>query len=321
VLAAGEVGFDVGPNDSESAALRAYVWGERGADWGRAGHAQLRALDRFDVAHGTFESAVTRSPWPDATAAAEAFGFDGTGNPTSWRAVMEAGQRSAAVVTSSRGLLDLLLFEEGKTVTRIPNAGRLGFGMLGSVAKLSDGWYTGSFNENHAFTLSRISGSHVERLAEYPDTAREQGSISLVRGAHQDELGIWVIGRGWYLFPIDPKTFAVRSPLHETPADLAAMPAPCAPDADGFLLSGAPSLEPSLRFAKPEDVIAHRVEAQFIWSAAGLCTRALAADTDGIVKRSPTSASAIAREPGSSVPLTVSERRPQGRRLGYVCSH
>ena len=319
-LGSGEVGFDVGPNDSESAALRVYAWAERGADWGRAGHTQLRALDRFDVAHGAFESAVTRSPWPDATAAAEAFGFDGTGNPTSWRAVMEAGQRSAAVVTSSRGLLDLLLFEEGKTVTRIPNAGRLGFGMLSSVAKLSDGWYAASFNENHVFTLSRISGSHVERLAEYPDTAREQGSISLVRGTHQDELGLWVIGRGWYLFPIDPKTFAVRSPLHENPADLATMPPPCGPDADGFLLSGAPSLEPSLRFAKPDELSARRVEAQFIWSAGGLCTRALAADTDSIVKRSSPNTPLVAREAGNGVPLTVSERRPQGRRLGYVCS-
>ncbi len=319
-LGPGEVGFDVGPNDSESAALRAYAWGERGADWGRAGHTQLRALDRFDVARGAFESAVTRSPWPDATGAAEAFGFDGTGNPTSWRAVMETGQRSAAVVTSSRGLLDLLLFEEGKTVTRIPNAGRLGFGMLNSVIKLSDGWYAGSFNENHAFTLSRISGSHVERLAEYPDTAREQGSITLVRGSRDDELGLWVIGRGWYLFPIDPKTFAVSAPLRQNPADLAAMPPPCAPDADGFLLSGAPSLEPSLRFAKSEEVNARRVEAQFIWSAAGLCTRALAADTDSAVKHSLTIASGIGREPAGTVPLTVSERRPQGRRWGYVCA-
>jgi hypothetical protein len=214
----------------------------------------------------------------------------------------------------------LLLFEEGKTVTRIPNAGRLGFGMLSSVAKLSDGWYAASFNENHVFTLSRISGSHVERLAEYPDTAREQGSISLVRGTHQDELGLWVIGRGWYLFPIDPKTFAVRSPLHENPADLATMPPPCGPDADGFLLSGAPSLEPSLRFAKPDELSARRVEAQFIWSAGALCTRALAADTDSIVKRSSPNTPLVAREAGNGVPLTVSERRPQGRRLGYVCS-
>jgi hypothetical protein len=213
-----------------------------------------------------------------------------------------------------------LLFEEGKTVTRIPNAGRLGFGMLSSVVKLSDGWYAGSFNENHAFTLSRISGSHVERLAEYPDTAREQGSISLVRGSRADELGLWVIGRGWYLFPIDPKTFAAHRPLQQTPTDLAAMPPRCAPDADGFLLSGAPSLEPSLRFAKPEEVNARRVEAQFIWSAAGLCTRALAADTDSTVKRGSTVAQTVGREPGGTVPLTVSERRPQGRRWGYVCA-
>jgi hypothetical protein len=318
-LAAGEVGFDVGPNDSDSAALHAYAWGERGADWGRAGHTQLRVLDRFDVAGGALQSAVTRSPWPDATAAAEAFGFDGTGTPTSWRAVMETGQRSAAVLTSSRGLLDLLLFEEGKTVTRIANAGPMGFGMLNSVAKLSDAWYAGSFNENHSFTLSRIQGNRVERLAEYPDTARDQGSIALVRGVRADELGIWVIGRGWYLFPVDPKTFAASAPLAQSPAELAEMPPACAPDADGFLLSGAPTLEPSLRFSKGEELSARRVEAQFIWSARGLCTRALAADTDTTVKHGSTNQLAPSNQPGA-VPLAVSERRPLGRRWGYTCS-
>ena len=320
-LAAGEIGFDTGALDTESAALRAYVWGERSADWGVAGHTQLRALDRFDVTHGTFQSAVTRSPWSDATTAAEAFGFDGTGNPTTWRALLDGGQRSAGVLSSSRGLLDLLLFEEGKTVTRIPNAGRLGFGMLNSVAKLRDAWYVGSYNENHAFTLSRIQGNRVERLAEYPDTGRDQGSLALVHGVREDELGIWVIGRGWYLFPIDPKSFALHAPLAQTSADLAEIPPVCAPDADGFLLSGAPSLEPSLRFGKEaSDVSARRVEAQFIWSARGLCTRALAADTDSAIKHAAAERAPLASTPRGALPLAVSERRPLGRRFGYACS-
>lgn len=319
-LAAGEAGFDAAASDSESAALRAYVWGERGADWTRAGHFQVRALDRFDVSRGAFQSAVSRSPWSDATSAAEAFGFDGTGTPTSWRAVLDAGQRSAAVLTSARGLLDLLLFEAGKTVTHIPNAGRLGLGMLNSVAKLSDAWYAGSFNENRAFTLTRISGSRVDRLAEYPDAARDQGSLALVRGAHADELAIWVIARGWYLFPLDPKTFAAQAPLYKSPAELAEMPPPCEPTADGFLLDGAPTLEPSLRFPKGfDELAAHHVEAQFVWSATGLCTRALAADTELTIKRGALNAMPGAAPP-NSVPLTLSERRPQGRRWGYACS-
>ncbi|MEP7050181.1 MAG: hypothetical protein ABJB12_07510 [Pseudomonadota bacterium] len=319
-LAAGEVGYDTGGVDADLAALHVYAWGERSSDWGVAGHTQVRALDRFDVARGTFQSAVTHSPWPDATAAAEAFGFDGTGNPATWRALMETGQRSAAVLTASRGLLDLLLFEEAKAVTRIPNAGRLGFGMLTSVAKLRDAWYAGAYNENHAFTLSRIQGNHVERLREYPDTGRDQGSIAVVRGVRDDELGIWVIGSGWYLFPVDPKSFALRAPLVQSPADLAQMPPACAPDADGFLLSGAPSLEPSLRFLKEAtELPARRVEAQFIWSAHGLCTRALAADTDSAIKHVGPERTPASARPGS-VPLALTERRPQGRRFGYACS-
>jgi len=319
-LGAGEIGYDVTATDNDAAPFRAYAWGDRGADWARVGHLQLRLFDRFQVRHSVIQSAVTRSPWPDATAAAEAFGFDASGSPTSWRAVLDPSQRAAAVLVSSRGLLDLLLFEEGKTVARIPNAGRLGFnfGMLSSVAKLSDAWYLASFNENHSFVLSKISGGRVERLAEYPDPGHEIGSATLVHGIRGEELGIWVMGRGWYLYPIDATSHALAAPLSLSAADLALMPAPCVSDADGFLLAGAPSLEPNLRFTgASEGLSARRVEAQFIWSARGLCTRALSAESDGPPSRLGAGSSA---PPLASVPLTVSERRPSGRRWGYVCA-
>jgi hypothetical protein len=319
-LGGGEIGYDVGASDGDTAAFRAYTWGDRGADWARVGHLQLRFFDRFQVRHSVVQSAITRSPWPDATAAAEAFGFDASGNPTSWRAVLDPNQRAAAVLVSSRGLLDLLLFEEGKSVARIPNAGRLGFnfGLLSSVAKLSDAWYLASSNENHSFVLSKISGGRVERLAEYPDPGHEINSATLVHGVHGEELGIWVTGRGWYLYPIDATSHALEAPLSLSAADLASMPPPCVPDADGFLLAGAPSLEPNLRFsAANEGFGTRRVEAQFIWSARGLCTRALSADSDGPPSRLGGS---TPNAPLAGVPLTVSERRPQGRRWGYVCA-
>ncbi|MEI9941434.1 MAG: hypothetical protein WDO69_29800 [Pseudomonadota bacterium] len=322
-LGSGEIGYAVSATDSEGAAFRAYAWGERGADWARAGHLQLRLSDRFQVRRGVFQSAVTRSPWPDVGAAAEAFGFDSSANATSWRAVLDANQRAGAVLASSRGLLDLLLFEEGKTVTRIPNAGRLGFnfGMLSSVAKLSDAWYLASFNENHGLMLSRISGGRVERLAEYPDPGHDISSATLVHGVRGDELGIWVTGHGWYLFPIDPVSHALEAPLSLSPADLAVMPPPCVSDADGFLLAGALSLEPNLRFSPANEALSvRRVEAQFIWSARGLCTRALSAETDGSARpvRGNAPAASVATAP--TVPLTVTERRPLGRRWGYVCA-
>jgi len=319
-LAPGEVGYDVASGENEAGAFRAYAWGERGADWARAGHLQLRLSDRFQVRHGAFQSAVTRSPWPDASTAGEAFGFDGTGNPSTWRAVLDPTQRAAVVLVSSRGLLDLLLFEEGKTVTRLANAGRLGFnfGMLSSVAKLSDAWYLASFNENHSLVLSKISGGRVERVADYPDPTHDITSATLVHGLRGEELGIWATGRGWFLFPVDAASHALQAPLSLTPAELTVMPPPCAADADGFLLTGAPSLEPNLRFPPASDAPnARRVEGQFVWSARGLCTRALAAETEGALKRTSVNgpSSALAR-----VPLTVTERRPQGRRWGYLCA-
>lgn len=318
-LAAGEVGYDAPASDTDLVALHAYAWGERGADWARAGHVQLRALDRFQLARGTFQSAVTRSPWPDATSAAEAFGFDGTNNPTTWRALLETGQRSGAVVVSSRGLLDLLLFEEGRAVTRIPNSARLGFGTLMSVTKLGDAWYASASSDNRALTLSRIIGSRVERLAEYPDALREP--THLVRGVHGDALGIWVLARGWYLFPIDPATGAAHSPLYESPADLAVMPPLCLPDADGFLLSGSPTLEPTISFQRTTlELAARRVEAQFIWSARGLCTRALAADTEAVPRRMLAPSARSISKASTLVPLSLAERRPEGRRWGFLCA-
>jgi hypothetical protein len=323
VLGAGEVGFDLAAgSESSSAELHAYAWGERGADWSRAGHTQIRALDRFQVTGGVFQSALTRSPWADASAAAEAYGFDGSGNPTTWRGLLETGQRSGAVVVSSRGLVDLLLFEEGHSVTRIPNVARLGMGMLTSVTKLGDAWYAAAFNENHAFTLSRIVSGQIERLAEYPDVTREPSSATLVRGVRGDALGIWVIARGWYLFPVDADTGAASAPLYESPADLAIMPPVCAPDSDGFLISGSPTLEPNLSFPRAgEELTARHVEGQFLWSARGLCTRALSADTESVPKRgSSASARAAEAKPGAKVPLVLSERRPEGRRWGFTCA-
>ncbi|HYQ43993.1 MAG TPA: hypothetical protein VER11_18555 [Polyangiaceae bacterium] len=319
-LGSGEIGYDVGPSDGEGGAFRAYVWGERGADWARAGHFQLRLFDRFQVRRGVFQSAVTRSPWADAAAAAETFGFDASGNPVSWRAVLDPNQRAAAVLASARGLLDLLLFEEGKTVVRIPNAGRLGFnfGMLSGVAKLADAWYLASFNENHGFMLSRMVAGRVERLAEYPDPGHEIASATLVRGVRSEELGIWVMGRGWFLYPIDPVSHALQAPLSASPAELSVMPPPCVSDADGFLLTGAPALEPNLRLSPAgEGLGPRRIAAQFLWSARGLCTRALAAESDGQPGRIAGNAP-VTRAVG--VPLTVTDRRSSGRRWGYVCA-
>ena len=319
-LGAGETGYDVGPSDGEGPAFRAYVWGERGADWARAGHLQLRLADRFRVRGGVVQSALTRSPWSDATAAADAFGFDASGNPTSWRAVLDPNQRAAAVLASSRGLLDLLLFEEAKTVVRLANAGARGFsfGMLTSVAKLADAWYLASRNENHSLVLSKMAAGRVERLAEYPDPGHDVGSATLVHGVRGEELGIWVTGRGWYLYPIDSTSHALQAPLSVTPAELSVLPPPCVSDVDGFLLTGAPSLEPNLRLTPANEGIGvRRVEAQFIWSAHGLCTRALAAESDGPPSHTREKSSV---DKGASVPLTVTDRRPLGRRWGYVCA-
>ena len=140
-----------------------------------------------------------------------------------------------------------------------------------------------------------------------------------MRGVRAEELAIWVMSNGWYLFPIDRSSHAVQRPLHQSAVDLAQMPAPCAADADGFLLAGSLPLEPSLRFSRVADEPLERhVAAQFVWSALGLCTRALAADTASAIM--PAAASPVLSNPAASVPMTLTQHRPQGRRWGYTCA-
>jgi len=319
-LAAGQVGFDVPGSEPDSVSIHAYAWGERGADWGHAGRLQIRALDRFRVTRGPFQSALSRSPWPDESAAAAAFGFDGAGNPTLFRALLETGQRAGAVLMSSRGSLDLLLFEEGRGITRLANVARFGIGTLTSITKAFDVWYGASFNEQHALTLSKVVGNRIERMAEYADFGRDSSSVILVRGVHGDALGIWVMAAGWYLFPIEPETFIAQAPLYESAANLANLPPPCPPDADGFLLTGVPSLQPSLRFPSAlGGLSARQIDAQLVWSARGLCTRALAAETDSVPRQAATVLSRTEPKSGDRIPLALLERRPEGRRWGFLC--
>ncbi|HEY4160300.1 MAG TPA: hypothetical protein VGM29_19445, partial [Polyangiaceae bacterium] len=179
-LGVGEVGYDTAP-DKGAELAHAYVWGQRGADWSRAGHLQIRAFDRFAVKDGLWSSAPTRSPWPDAGVAAETFGYDNSGSATVWSAVLEAGGRAGALVVSARGTIDVLLFEEGRPVSRLQNAGRLGLAQLSSVVKLGDAWYVTSHSDSRALTVLRIEDGRVERIGEYADVPLGRGlTTSLV---------------------------------------------------------------------------------------------------------------------------------------------
>src|SRR5262249_24095926 len=125
---------------------------------------------------------------------------------------------------------------------------------------------------------------------------------------------------GWYLFPVDPASGVASSPLYQSPADLAKMPKACAPDADGFLLSGSPlALAPTVFFPDGTEppVVDLSVRAQFVWSAQGLCTRALSASTETSLSLP---SAAHSDDTAGRVPLTLLQRRPEGRRRGFTCA-
>lgn len=322
-LAKEEIGFDAGTaNDPVQA--HGYAWGARGADWGRVGQFQLRMVDKFRVSGGVWSTAVTRSPWPDALSAAEAFGYEASGSPATWRVVSEVSGRAGVLIISARGSADLFLFEEGRSITRIPNVTRHGVAQVSGVVKSGGTWYLGSYSDPRHFRIYRIEGTQLDVVGEYRDIATHRAlPATVVRSARGDSLAIWARGTSWFVYPIDAATGEVQAPVEVTPPELANMPRSCSSDEDGYALEGKLDLDPYADFVGAADgTSARSFEVRFLLTPSGLCVDAMAAQLDsappprGLSKR-PLANAADAGRP--TVPLVVTDRRPGGRRWGFRC--
>src|SRR6185503_2395022 len=93
-----ETGVDNGSQPLDTAQVRAYAWGKRGADWARTGRFLVRFDDRFDPSGGLRSSAIAVSPWPDENTAGEAVG---TGNYGGTRWTLSAGDDRGQLIDPS----------------------------------------------------------------------------------------------------------------------------------------------------------------------------------------------------------------------------
>jgi hypothetical protein len=315
-----ELGFDAG-TENDQVRMHGYVWGRRGASWDRAGRWQIHAADRFAV-DGVWSSAVSRSPWKDPVQAAQDFGHEVAGQPVIWKALIEPSGRAGVLRINMGSRSDLYLFEEGKSVARVENLAAYGLATLAGAVKVENTWYVGSASGSQLRILV-IDGHRVTRAFDYPQRmSGRTASVfpTLVRSARADAVGIWTRGSSWYVHTVELDTGALSEPLVIDAPAFAQMPPPCSVDTDGFVLEGPPGgVEPYIDFVDAAGAPRlMKIEARLVASPLGMCTESLAAVSEGEAPdKASKSASRWSGRP--NVPMTLSDRRPGGRRWGFRC--
>ena len=323
------VGFDFG-TEGHVVAVRGYAWGVKGADWGRVGRWQMRALDRFGVKDAVWSTAVTRTPWTDATSAAQRFGQDPMhGLHAAWGTALDPSGRAGVVAVISRGAQpELFLIEEDRSIIAVGGATFWDVNSLAGAVRAGGAWYIGlGSGSPRTFTVLKITGDRASAFGSYPRQQRSNAPARVVRNARADALGLWIADtkvRGsatsWYVFPIDLRTGRTGEPLQLTPEMLAPTPPPCSPDDDGWVLTGNAPIEPYLDMV-PEagDVRTRSAQVRVLASEHGVCLDALSANLDGPVPTADAlrrgSAALSARK--ASVPLAL---RSALQRFRFRCS-
>lgn len=324
-LTDGQHGVDAG-TEPYGIQTRIYAYGPRGADWTKTGSLSIAFADRFSVRPGVRVTAAARSPWPDAASAADALGAEPSTSSAGFAGALDPSGSAGALLLNSRGTVELFVFEAGRVPLRIANVGRYGMAArFSGVVKTKTGFFLGSYDENsRAFRIYRVAGQELDVALEVTDIPPARGAnAEVVRSAAGDALGIWVRGLGWFVHPVDLESRTVDAPYQVTPAQLANVPATCESDAEGFVLSGAITPDPYAEV--PAGISARGFEGRFRVSATSVCLDALAAQgeagTGAASKATSTTVAALRATGRPTVALTLTERKPLGRRLGLICSN
>jgi hypothetical protein len=303
--------------------MRIYAYGPRGGDWTRSGSLSIAFADRFNTKPGVQATASARSPWPDATSAADALGAEPSTNAAGLAAALDPSGTSGGLLLSSRGAIDLFLFEAGRVPLHIPNVGRLGLGArFSGVVKMKAGVFIGSYDESsRSFRIYRVVGRDLQVALEVTDIPPPRGATAeLVRSAMGDALGIWIRSTGWFVHPVDLENGVVDSPYVVTPLQLSSMPPVCGDGTEGFLLTSSISPEPGAE--APPGIGVRGFEGRFRVSSLGLCVDVLAAQGEATASALKSNGAAALRATGRpTVVTTLTERKPLGRRVELRCSN
>jgi hypothetical protein len=317
-----EVGYDFS-NMSENGAYHAYVWGPMAGVWSRRGVWQVKVGERFSTAP-PWATAVSRSPWPEPAAAAQAFGLDSS-TGVDWWFRFGANERTSVLQLRVRSESSIHLVERDRAIITLDLGKLPDLGVVNSALPIGDRWFVGA-TRSEQFHLYRVDGDRPELVGTYPVLGRAMAQ--LVGSVHGDELGIWARsqGTGWEVFPIDLESFTVQPPVFVPLDKLGRVPPPCEPGRPGWLaVAGVPLSEASLSESnthldftgKAEGMRTKRLTARVVIDEGGVCVDALAALVDG---PGPGELSVEPRGPRrGALPLVVTDPTDE-RRWSFRCS-
>jgi hypothetical protein len=281
-----EVGYDFS-TVNESGAYHAYIWGPAQGAWSRRGMWQARVGDRFSTAP-PWSSAVSRSPWPEPAAAAQAFGLDSSTGVDWWFRFGASGD-SGVLQLRVRSDSSIHLVERDRAIITLDVSKLPELGTVTGALPVGDRWYVGATRAEQ-FHVYRVDGDRPVLVGTYPVLGR--ALTQLVGSVHGDELGIWARsqGSGWQVFPIDLERFEVQPPVQVPIDKLGRVPPPCEPGRPGWIaVAGVPLTDPSVSESnthvdftgRGEGLRIKRLTARVLIDEGGLCVDALAALVDG----------------------------------------
>ncbi|WP_156041286.1 hypothetical protein [Chondromyces apiculatus] len=337
-LGADEIGFDNGaPHDLVT--LRAYVWGKKGADWARGGRFQVRFDDRFDPGGGVRSSAVSPSPWPDETAAAEGIGGYSYG-AANWGAFLDPGGRAAMGLLCRGAGCELYGIVEGQPVLPL----RDGSGRIGAfprpvpygVVRAGEAWFfltPAAESDKLALWRADLGAARILRQYERLDRAvRMHVSYEmprLVRRASGAGVGLLVSmppepevrSGSWVVLPVDAESGEVGEAIALVRKDLSnATVQACAPGQDGWVFDTALETSPSFSLAG-KYVSVESPELRLRVDPGTACVESIGArlqgefTPEGGARGAPAGVGAGAR----AVPFAATER-PSGKRWNFQCT-
>ncbi len=295
---------------------RVYVWGPEEGSWAERGNLQLvfRDAASFDAPSWT---AVVRTPWPDARRAALAFA-DGGGSGIAVASVaLDPGGKSGLFQLRSPAETRLFAFEAERPPVSIQDASAAGLSAIDDVVRSGDAWYTTQpFGAN--VRVYRVRAGRMEVAAELPLGRGAAPRVRVVRSARGEQVGVWASGEaGQVVYPLDVARGTLGTPY--TVPVLSGRPAPCAAEANGYVVSEELSVAPYVAVEGVQgDVDLTRVTAELLVGGHAPCVTRLSATTRDAVRI----ASGAARPPSvrDAMPLTLMERRAGGRRWELLCS-
>jgi hypothetical protein len=313
VRPASERAFDAG-SEPEPRGFRAYAWGPPLEAWSKNSRWLLRAVDPYAVDGAVWSTVATPTPWPSPESAADAFGQSTNGPPASLRMVFDARAHAGLFVVNVRGSSELFLVEEGKDIVKLKSSGPTG--VVSSFARAGRSSYVGALGEGQTLRIFRIEAGALSLVGDYADVLPRADLPRLSPSTRGDGLALWVRSGNYFLYPLDPRTGALDTPV-EIPADaLGVMPRACGADEDGYVVGDALSLAPRIDLYGTRFQVGNGIEVRLVVSGSDVCVDGIFAPIggDAVGSRPPPERKAI---PG--VPLIVSDPRPGGARRAFRC--